>query len=235
MSDSDIDYNISADKPPEPENIFPDILPVFLLIGVTFIMLIVIGGIAMLLGSKTGVFLSEIIIIIPALVFAFVARAPLLKVFRLKIPSPKIIASSILVALGVFVLADQLDRLIMTIFPMQDVLVEAMEEMLTIHTLSDGIIIIFSAVIVAGLCEEMLFRGIFQGTRETRWNATIAVWISSCLFAFMHMMPWTIIQILLLALVLGYMALKSGSILPSVIINACNNLFSITLMILGAE
>ena len=219
----------------QPKNIFPDILPVFLLIGVTFFLVIIVGGMAMLLGSETGVFLSEIIIILPALLFVIIARTPIFSVFRIQIPTPKIFLSSILIAIGVFVLADQLDRLIQAVFPMPDMFVKAMEEMLTIRTITEGVVIIFSAVLLAGICEEMLFRGIFQGTLETRWNPIGAVLTSAVVFAVIHMMPWTVLQILLLGLVLGYLAFKSGSIIPGAIVHAGNNLFSIIMINLGAE
>lgn len=219
----------------EPENIFPEILPVFLLIGVTFILIMVVGGISMLFLGKTAVFLSEVIIILPALLFVIVARAPITKVFRLKVPSSKILISSFLVAVGLFVLVDQLDRLIQAIFPMPGIFVKSMEEMLTIHSFSDGVVIIFSAVLIAGLCEEMLFRGLFQGTLEVRLNVPIAVWMSAAVFALIHLMPWTILQILILGLVLSFMALQTKSILPCAIVHGCNNLFSIVLLNLGEE
>jgi len=221
----------------ETENIFPNLLPLFALIGVTFIVFIVVGAILMLLVGK-AVLLAEVFIIIPALVFVIVARAPINRVFRIIVPAPNILIASIFVAIGAFILADQMDRLILSIFPKTDFMLNAMEamvEMLSIRSLWDGVLIIFSAVLVAGLSEEMLFRGIFQGTLEAKLNATIAVWISACLFAFIHVMPWTILQILLFGLVLGYMAYKSGSILPGVIVHACNNLFSIILMNLGED
>lgn len=219
----------------KPEVVYPGILHVVAVMLITFAFALVVGFIAMLWGGKTGLFLSEIVIIIPALLFVIIARAPILKIFRLKIPGGSIILNSIFLAIGVFVLADQLDRIIQTFFPMPQTMINAMEEMMTFRTIFDGIIIIVSGVILAGLCEEMLFRGIFQGTLETRWNPYGAVVISACLFAMVHLLPWTMVQIFLMGLVLGYITLKINSIIPAAIVHGGNNLFSIIMINLGEE
>lgn len=230
-----MESNHSPAEQKEIEDIFPDVLPVFALIIVTFIFTMIVGGISMLFLGKTGIFLSEIIIILPALLFVIVARAPILKVFRIQLPTAKILKSSFFLAIGVSVLADQVDRFIQAVFPMPEMFAKAMQEMLTIHSVSDGIIIIFSAVLVAGLCEEMLFRGLFQGTLEAKLNAPLALLMSAAVFALIHLMPWTLIQILLFGFVLAYLAYKSGSIIPGAIVHAGNNFLAIIIYNLGAE
>jgi membrane protease YdiL (CAAX protease family) len=222
-------------SPSQSNDLYPDVFPVFLLIFVTLLLVIAVGGFLAVFVGKAAVLLSEVIIILPALLFVIIARAPIVKTFRIKISTPRIMGHSFLVAIGVFVLADQLDRLIQAILPVPDLVIEAMEETLTITSLADGFVIIFSAVILAGLCEEMLFRGIFQGTLESHWKARDAVVISAIVFSAIHLSIWMVLQIIALGLVLGYMAHKSGSILPGVIVHASNNFFSIIMINLGAE
>ena len=106
----------------------------------------------------------------------------------------------------------------------------AMQNLLHVHTVTDAVVLFITAVILAGFAEEMLFRGLLQRTLEHYREPASAIVLSSVFFAIVHFNPWTAIQITLLGLALGYMAWKSHSILPAVILHACNNLFSITLL-----
>jgi membrane protease YdiL (CAAX protease family) len=58
----------------------------------------------------------------------------------------------------------------------------------------------------------------------------MAIVLTSVLFALAHFNPWVALQITFLGLALGYMAWKSRSILPAVIVHSGNNLLSIVLI-----
>jgi membrane protease YdiL (CAAX protease family) len=83
---------------------------------------------------------------------------------------------------------------------------------------------------MAGFAEEMLFRGLLQRTLEHYRDPAMAIVLTSVLFALAHFNPWVALQITFLGLALGYMAWKSRSILPAVIVHSGNNLLSILLI-----
>jgi len=99
----------------------------------------------------------------------------------------------------------------------------------------DFVIIFVSAVIFAGLFEEMLFRGFVQKTFEKEFNVTQAILITALIFGMMHLNPWWLVQISLFGIFLGIMAWKSNSIIPSMIVHFINNGLSLVLMNTGQE
>ena len=59
---------------------------------------------------------------------------------------------------------------------------------------------------------------------EKHWqDITKAVLVTSLGFAMIHLNPGWIIQIYLLGIILGYLAWRTGSIIPGLILHALNN------------
>jgi sodium transport system permease protein len=90
---------------------------------------------------------------------------------------------------------------------------------------------ILAVAVLPGLCEELAFRGwIFSGLRTNNkpWATII---ISSVLFGVMHVLMSAYQQFFhstVLGLVLGLLALRSGSLWPSVIMHITNNAMAVT-------
>jgi sodium transport system permease protein len=79
------------------------------------------------------------------------------------------------------------------------------------------------------ICEECLFRGpVLRGLR-TRVGAVTAVVISAMLFGLFHLDMYRLIPTTILGVLLGSLALESGSIVPSMVAHFCNNAALITL------
>jgi hypothetical protein len=83
------------------------------------------------------------------------------------------------------------------------------------------------AVIAAPLGEELFFRGYVQSRLVARWGPAAGLVISSLLFAAAHMDVMHALAILPTGLVLGYTALRTGSIWTSIGIHAANNTLAI--------
>lgn len=94
---------------------------------------------------------------------------------------------------------------------------------------SDPIVIILMIICTAllpALFEEFAFRGVILGLLR-KYGDFFAILISSICFAFMHS---TILQIpfaLSIGLVLGFITVKSNSLLPAICIHFINNLISV--------
>ena len=93
------------------------------------------------------------------------------------------------------------------------------------------IMIVFVAVVIAPLLEEMLFRGFVQTTirsfiniRNSAWPAIAA---SSALFAIMHEDPGHWPALFILGVCLGYSYEKSGSLLRPIFIHLFFNAYSV--------
>lgn len=87
-------------------------------------------------------------------------------------------------------------------------------------------LMIFAAVIAAPLSEEFIIRGVLL-TVFRRFGNVFAVVASSLAWALLHGNLVQGVPVFLMGLVLGMLALKSESIIPTFIIHAVNNLISV--------
>jgi len=89
------------------------------------------------------------------------------------------------------------------------------------------------ATFLAPVAEEVAFRGYAQSALRTWARPWPAVASGAFLFAAMHLDPVRFPAVLLLGLAFGWMALRSGSIWPSVAAHAVNNGLGSALALLG--
>ena len=177
--------------------------------------------------SKAVLLVIELLVVVPVVIYVLFRRLAFAQTFRFHALSLRQWLYTIIVALSGFVLMDELDRLIMLIFPMPRILVEAIESTMQIHSLSDGIFLVLSAVVVAGLGEEMLFRGFLQRTLEKHLDPPRGIVLTAIAFALLHLNPWSALQITAIGLLLGYLVWKSQSLWPAVFVHTLNNLLSV--------
>ncbi|MEE4312626.1 MAG: type II CAAX endopeptidase family protein [candidate division KSB1 bacterium] len=202
----------------------PDQNQALFIIVITGAMIIFGAMISILLGlQKSQFLLIEGMTILPALVYAIRKKFSLVETFRLKAIQPNILITSILLGLALSVLADEADRLIAIFFPMPDAFQDILKQAMEFNGAAELISLVFSAVILAGVCEEMLFRGFVQKSFEHAFDVTKAIMLTSLIFAVVHLNPWWTIQIIIFAIFLGVMAWKSDSIYPSIIAHSTNN------------
>ncbi|HPG84882.1 MAG TPA: type II CAAX endopeptidase family protein [bacterium] len=190
-----------------------------------FLFSIFFGAVMVFLAGPKAGLLAETLFIIPALLFVYRRRMPFARTFRFNPVSPQILFYTLLLALPVMILGDELDRLIAIFFPLPSWF--DVGDLMSIHSLSDGFLIIGNGVIVAAIAEEMLFRGLIQRSLERMHDIATAIALSAIIFAMFHFNIWWMIQITLLGLVLGYIAWRSDSIWPAILIHGFNNLLSI--------
>lgn len=92
--------------------------------------------------------------------------------------------------------------------------------------------LVLLVVSLGPLVEELLFRGVLLSALLQRWGRIAAIGLSSLAFALAHLpgLGWKIYALpalLLLALALAWLRLRSGSIWPSVVGHGANNLLAV--------
>jgi membrane protease YdiL (CAAX protease family) len=92
---------------------------------------------------------------------------------------------------------------------------------------------VFSAVILAPLAEEIVFRGFFFAGFRQRYGWVPAVLISSAIFGASHLQLVAFIPTFLLGMVMAYAYHRSNSIWPGVIIHFWVNGSSLLLTLLA--
>lgn len=77
--------------------------------------------------------------------------------------------------------------------------------------------------VIAPVVEELIFRGIIlQGFRRN-YNAFVAVFMSALLFALFHLNPWQFPATFVLGLLLGWIVIRTNSIILAILGHSINN------------
>lgn len=93
----------------------------------------------------------------------------------------------------------------------------------------DGFLIPLALLVglTPGICEELLFRGYVQKRLVERWGGLVGIGLASVVFAVFH---WDLVHstaVLAIGVYLGWIAMRSGSILPAMLAHFLNNFFSV--------
>jgi membrane protease YdiL (CAAX protease family) len=81
----------------------------------------------------------------------------------------------------------------------------------------------FATIVLAPIAEEMFYRGIILRS-AARVSQRYAIFFSALIFGLMHGNPYQMILGFLIGIVLGYVTIKTGSIIPSIICHMANNI-----------
>lgn len=144
------------------------------------------------------------------------------EVFRWNPIPLEIVFWSIIIGISMSIVGDELDRLVSLVIPAPEFLAE-LSAALQINSILDLIILFTGAVVAAAFVEESIFRGFLQKSLETHQDVTRAVIYASLAWTIIHGVLYWAIQIFLLGILLGILAWRASSILPSVIGHAINN------------
>lgn len=91
------------------------------------------------------------------------------------------------------------------------------------QTIGRGGLAIVTTVVLAPLFEETIFRGLILGGIRQKRNSFTAVLISAAIFGVIHVIPQQVINAFVVGIILGYIYVRTSSLLAVVIIHAINN------------
>gem|GEM_PF-1987351 len=178
---------------------------------------------SILAGTAVGQILC---LLLPSLIFVKWKTGSVYKALRIRPVSAGIILRVVILAVTFMGFAELLQMvtqpLIERYFPDQLAAIEAIMKMLT-PTSATGL---FGNLLVVGLiapiCEEVFFRGAFQGTLEKR-GPTRAILISALVFALIHLNPYSVFGIFVIGIGLGYLTWRTQSLWPAILWHVINN------------
>ena len=106
----------------------------------------------------------------------------------------------------------------------EDNAAEVTQEMLNINSVGQLILCVLVVGVMAGLSEEMLFRGAMLRTmQDSRLGNHAVVWITAILFSAFHMQFYGFVPRMLLGVWLGYLFVWTGSLWVPIIAHTLNN------------
>lgn len=83
-----------------------------------------------------------------------------------------------------------------------------------------------TAVVAAPICEEVLFRGLIQGSTVRKWGPWLGILIASAIFGVIHIIPQQIVAGFLLGTVIGFVYYRTRSLLAAIVLHLINNALS---------
>ena len=214
---------------------YPSLSSVGKILLLTSLPYFAVGFLFQIILAKWLLVLGELALLLPAYIFLRRKGYNVATVLRLKPVSKRIMFLSFILGLAVTVLAMELNFIVEHFLPFPQHLDKLMKETLIAHNWHDWVILVLASVVLAGLLEEMLFRGLVQNAFEQRHRPLFAIFSTAVLFGAVHLNPWWFLQLIFIAMFLGVLAWRSESVLPSALIHAQNNAVAILLINFGEE
>ncbi|MGA2232582.1 MAG: ABC transporter permease subunit/CPBP intramembrane protease [Tepidisphaeraceae bacterium] len=158
----------------------------------------------------------------PAIVFSWLGRYPWKEVFSLRRPGLAGFAGATLLGLGMIPLMNGLSALqsYWNILPPNDADLEGMTELLKPALVAHPFIAPIIIGALAGICEELLFRGPIQAAFVKRFPLALALTVGGLLFAAAHMDLSGMPPRMILGIILGWIVVRQRSIYPAMLMHA---------------
>ena len=87
--------------------------------------------------------------------------------------------------------------------------------------------------VVVPIVEELIFRGLlWRLVTFCKGTSFVAYMVTSCLFAIAHMEPLHVLGVLPLSFFIGWLKLRTGSVLPGIAAHMSNNLLACCIILL---
>jgi len=97
-----------------------------------------------------------------------------------------------------------------------------LREVFSFESALDLFTVAAAVVIIAPLAEELLFRGLLQGSLERRLGSWVGIVVAGLVFGLLHG-RLRFLPVSLLGILMGYMVMRTNSILSGVLAHSCNN------------
>ncbi len=166
--------------------------------------------------------LSSLILILPCLLMVFFLRMPISAAFPLKAPRPRLLIPGIFCCLGISAVGVMLSGYLQALLAATVGVVPVMPDQPPPYGVGEAIFYFLQVAMIPAIFEEMIFRGaVLQSLR--RFGDGFALVVSSILFACAHGNLVQAPNAVLAGMVLGYFALRSGSLLTPMMMHFVNN------------
>ncbi len=161
-----------------------------------------------------------LLILVPTLIAAWIGHWRRRDTFALRPAHKLALLGALALGVGLAPIASILSRLQDRIWPRDLEQARALAEMF-VRALSDHpIITIVSIALLAGVCEELLYRGAIQSALRRRFSPFWAAAIGGLLFAAAHLDLHGLPIRLALGTIFGLILIRTGSIYPAIIAHA---------------
>lgn len=210
----------------------PTISDMVLIIAITAVMFIYVGGALQIKLGNIGVFATQFIIVGIPLLASYYTKKDLKKTFRVKTCNVKYFLAGIFMIIGSMMLGVVLSAITSSFFTNDaKQATEAVSSLIGDSFLGTVLLV----ALTPAICEELMFRGYVLSSLENKIKVKYAILISAIIFGMYHMSIVRFFTTALLGGVICYIAYKSKSILPGMFMHFTNNFLSCLFMFYPKE
>lgn len=240
-------YARQAPEPPVPMPTSDPVVPppfgsakslrgVFIMFFLMMLGMILVGGLVHFwFGFAFNAFSTELVVILLP-ILAMIPKTRRFSLLKLSHPpTPMSVLVGMIGVLGLAMVLTEWSYWSDKVLPMPEIIKQAYLQVITAHSMSELLILVFVVGLVPGLCEEVAFRGYFQQVFQYRFGTHQGIFVAASLFALMHMDPWHLPALFAIGVFLGYLFLWTGSLWVPVIAHFTNNAASVIMVYVAPE
>jgi sodium transport system permease protein len=201
-----------------------------ILVGLFFAKLVVtvvptdLAGIAKLIvAPQIGIILA------PAVLMAAVLTTSVRKGLRLRMPHWSALPVAMLLGVTLHPSYVMLAEAISRMYPISEQALASMQPFTEQISSAPWLTVVLLMAVVPAICEELAFRGFIFGGLVQRRGELRAVAVTALMFGISHGVLQQSIAATMMGLLLGYVALRTGSVLPGIMIHFTSNALSVSL------
>ncbi len=97
------------------------------------------------------------------------------------------------------------------------------------------LLVVVTVALTPAICEELLFRGLVQGSLEQAVGGIRAAVFAGVIFGLYHLNPFSLVPLVILGVYFGYLVYRSGSITVSISAHFFNNFIACVALYLNVD
>ena len=198
---------------------------VTLVIVLTFISLLFLGGVLFIIEPIFAIVFSELIILIIPLSYLLLKRINIKSYVKADL-KPKFFLIGIGMGIALLFLDIIVAATLTAIFGTSQAVEESNRIITDLSQSPVGLIAVVASLSLAGVCEEFAFRGFLQNTINRRYSFLPAVLVSAAIFGIFHFDPQLVytLSAFIIGLFLGYVYHRWNSYVVSAVAHSTVNI-----------
>lgn len=169
-----------------------------------------------------GLLLTEYgLLLLPAVFIPWYLKSKLKTTLRLRMPSVAGLLGAVLLSLSALVIVVKLGESVMP--APEEMATEAEAIFESGKSLPGFLWLLFLIALTPAICEEVLFRGAILSGLRPRLGPWLSILVVGLLFGLFHLSVYRLVPTAVLGMALTYLAVRTDSILPGMVMHALNN------------
>jgi sodium transport system permease protein len=177
--------------------------------------------------ARVTIVLQLAAIFMPALLMAVILTSSPRQTLLLRQPRWRMLPAAALLAVALHPFIIALNALVMHLYPMAPEMVQAVGKLEKQFASADLGLLILCVAVTPAICEELAFRGFVLSGLRNLGNDWRAILVSAIFFGATHAFLQQSINACLMGIVLAFLAVRTGSLLPGVLFHFLHNAMTV--------